>query len=89
MLCPTSAGQHPGKPVPTPPDRDLSLSLHGWRGQTPLVTMLLRVTESPETRRWLGWGDGVCRTEALSQGLAEKVILGKLSFWVKKKADRH
>ena len=36
----------------------------------------------------LGWGDVVSRTEALSQGLAEKVLLGKLSFWVKEKAER-
>lgn len=36
----------------------------------------------------LGWGDLVSRTEALSQGLAEKVLLGKLSFWVKEKAER-
>lgn len=36
----------------------------------------------------LGWGDLVSRTEALSQGLAEKVLIGKLSFWVKEKAER-
>ena len=50
----------------------------GGGASTLLVTMLLRVIASPETRRWLGWGDGVCRTEALSQELAEKVLLWKL-----------
>ena len=37
----------------------------------------------------LGRRDVVSRMEALSQGLAEKVLLGKLSFWVKEKAERH